>query len=299
MQSFHSVRLGADVHFGKLSAKPARVGVSYAKDIRPTLQRAGLIPTVPQLFGHGHDFPQGKWLMLGNGPLGAEEGILPPDWAAAANGCGDCVIADCCHTVMEAEKNAGRPVSPFTAQVSIRAYMARTLAANGTPYSPQTGEGDTGLDIQAVIEWLIAEGMPDASGVAHKILPDPIEIQAGNVQHLWEAAWLYEKVKLGLVITEANMRQFDAGPQPTWDWVAGSPEVGRHDTPVVGKLGLLSWAEDCYWTPRFVEHQCDEAWAVLHPEQFKDGGQDYEGLRQGDIEKLSVEIATRKLAVIG
>jgi hypothetical protein len=291
---FHSERLGADLHGGKLPASPLRAGTICYTDIRPALAKAGLIPTIPELFGHGHDFPQGKWLMLGNGPLGGEEGTLPPNWKAAAEGAGNCTIADCFHTLMEAEKNAGKPLSPVDARCAIEAYEARTLAANGTAYNPETGEGDTGLEIQAVIEWLLQEGCKDASGEAHKIAYS-IALEPGNVQHLWEMVFFTEKVKMGLVLCEAQMTQFDAGPQPTWDYVAGSPEIGGHDTPAVGKLGLLSWAEDVYYTPAFIEHQNDESYGILHPEQFETDGKDYEGYQEGDIEKLMTEIAAEKL----
>jgi hypothetical protein len=296
--SFFSERLGADVHFGKLPASPLRPGtIQYATDLRPALVKAGLIPTIPQLFGHGHDLPQGAWLMLGNGPLGSNEGTLPESWTAARNGAGDCTIADCYHSLMLAEKNAGKPLSLVTAELAIKAYMARTLAANGTAYNPENGEGDTGLDIQDVNEWEKEEGIETGDGAHHKI-DYSIALEPGNIQHLWEMIFFTEKVKLGLVICEAQMIQFDASPQPTWDYVAGSPEVGGHDTPAVGKLGLLSWGEDVYWTPAFVQHQCDEAFGILQAEQFKNNGQDYEGYTEGDIEKWVTEIAQEKLAAI-
>lgn len=294
---FHSERRDADLPLGKLAAQPRRVGVKYEEDIRPALVKAGLVPQNPATFGHGHTLPQGKWLMLGNGPLGSGEGTLPHGWTT--EGCGNCTIADCYHTLMLAELVAGKPLSPVDARIAIEAYVARTLAANGTPYDPETSEGDTGLDIQAVVEWLVAEGCKDANGVAHTIPEHGVfTLQPGNVQHLREATWLTEKVKVGLVLTEAQMTQFDAGPQPTWDYVKGSPEVGGHDTPVVGWHGLLSWAEDVYWTEAFIENQNDESIAVLHPEQFKSNGEDFEGYTEGDIEKWCVEVATEKLAAV-
>jgi hypothetical protein len=299
--SFHSERLGGTLHLGKADARLIRVGVPYLV-IRKALVAANALPELPQKpWGHGHDLPQGKWKMLGNGLEipDNDEGAIPESWTAfkSAGGCGNCTIVDCCHTVMEACRNAGVAIPMFTIESAVKTYMARTLAANGTAYSPETGEGDTGLDIQAVVEWLIEDGIEDANGVVHKILPDPITLEPGNVQHLREATWLYEKVKIGLVLTEAQETQFDASPQPTWDYVKGSPEIGGHDTPVWGEVGLGSWAEDVYWTPAFIENQCDEAIAVLHPEQFEKDGEDYEGYTEGDIEKLSVELAKAKLAV--
>ena len=294
--SVHSERLGADVYLGKQPAQERRVGVKYEEDIRPALVKAGLVPQDPKVFGHGHTFAQGKWLMLGNGPISEGEGTLPASWTAAANGCGNCTIADCYHTLMLAEKVSGKPLSPVDARIAIEAYEARTLAANGGAYSPETGEGDTGLDIQAVVEWLVAEGCKDANGVAHTIPAHGVfTLQPGNVQHLREAAWLTEKVKVGLVLCQAQMEQFDASSQPTWDYVKGSPEVGGHDIPVVGWHGGLSWSEDVYWTEAFIENQNDESIAVLHPEQFRSDGEDYEGFTEGDVEKWAVEVATQKL----
>jgi hypothetical protein len=294
----HSERLGADLRLGKLDAQPRRVGVKYEEDIRPELARAGLLPPVPQMFGHGHTLPQGKWMMLGNGPLMGEEGPMPDAWQAAKQGAGDCVIADCLHSLIEALLVAGKPLPEAVkwAEVAILLYMDRTKAANGTAYDPATGDGDTGLDIQATVDWLVQEGI-EIDGTAHKIPEQGVfTLEPGNVQHLWEATYLTEKVKIGLVVCEAQMEQFDAGPQPTWDYVKGSPELGGHDTPVVGKLGLLSWAEDVYYTPEFIKQQCDEAIAVLHPEQFKSNGDDYEGFTEGDIVKWTVELAEEKKA---
>jgi hypothetical protein len=294
MPTVYSERLGASLHLGKRRASELRSGtVCYKEDLRPALVRAGLIPTIPEMFGHGHDLPQGAWLMLGNGPLGSNEGSMPESWKAAMGGAGNCTIADCYHTLMEAEKNAGKPLSPVTAERAIKTYIELTEAANGTPYNPETGEGDTGLDIQAVIEHCI-KGYEDAEGTSHTIL-DPIALEPGNVQHLWEMVFFTEKVKMGLVICTAQMDQFDASPQPTWDYVAGSPEEGGHDTPAVGRLGLLSWAQDVYYTPRFIEEQNDESYGILNPEQFEGDGKDYEGYQEGDLEKLMTEIAAKKL----
>lgn len=302
MLLWNSIRLKAGLHGGKKAATPLRSSIiTPYTAIRPTLVKMGLIPTVPEMFGHGHDLPQGKWKMLGNGPEipNNEEGVIPANWSGfkSAGGCGNCTIADCCHTIMEACKNAGVSIPMFTIETAVLAYMARTKAANGEAYNPVNNTGDTGLNIQDVIEWLLKEGILDASGVSHKLLY-ALGLGAGNVQHLWEMAFFTEKVKLGLILCEAQMQQFDAGPQPTWDYVAGSPEIGGHDTPVVGKLGLLSWGDDVYYTPRFIEKQSDEAYGVLHPEQFPNGGKDLEGYDDGDIEKIMVGIASQKLAAI-
>jgi hypothetical protein len=294
LNRFHSERLGGALHLGKLPAQPSRSAVRFA-DLRKALVSAGALPTVPQSFGHGHDLPQGKWKMLGNGPLEPDEGTLPAGWTT--EGCGNCTIAGPAHEIMEAAINMHRPVPAISAETCIEHYVALTQEANGTAYNPETGAGDTGLEIQSVNEWRKDMGFADDTGALHKIL-DPISVEPGNVQELWEAAWLFEKVGIGLVLTEAQMQQFDASPQPTWDYVKGSPEIGGHYVPVVGKVGLLSWAEDCYYTAAFIENQCDEAWVTIEPEEFSAvTGQTLEHYSQADLEKYAVELARQKIVV--
>ena len=293
MSTFHSERLGADLHLGKLPATSPRSSVRYA-DLRPALVKASLLPPLPLLWGHGHDWPQGKWLMLGNGPVGPGEGTLPAGWTAAEQGCGDCTVAGAAHEVMEAARNAGRPVPGFSAATVVEQYM--TIGAlGGAAYNPATGEGDNGLDIQTVNEYRRNHGLKDDLGTPHLIL-DPVVLRPGNVQELWEASWLFEKVGLGLVLTEAQIGQFDERAQPTWDWVPSSPEIGGHYVPMMGKLGAISWAEDVYMTPKFLEEQNDEAWAVIQPEEFRAvTGLTLEHWSEADLERFVVELAQQKL----
>lgn len=294
MKTLYSDRLDSILHLGKKDAEPLRSGVVRYDELRPALERAGVLPTMPQMFGHGHDLPQGSWLMLGNGPLAKGEGTLPEGWTK--NGCGDCTIADAAHEAMEAAINGKRPVPKFSAKTVIEQYMERTKVANGAAYDPKTEEGDTGLQLQDVNEWRVEEGVADDEGEHHKIL-DVISIEPGNVQHIWEAAFLFEKVTLGIVVCEAQMDQFDAGPQPTWDYVKGSPEAGGHAVPIMGKLGLISWAEDVYYTPRFIEKQNDEAYTGIDPQQFEAvTGDTLERYKQADLEKFAVELAKQKVA---
>jgi hypothetical protein len=298
MRTVRSERLGAELHLGKLPAEPLRAGTVRFSEIRPALEKAGVLPKPPHMFGHGHDFSQGLWLMLGNGPLGSHEGGLPQTWNAARQGCGDCTIAGPAHEVMEAARNAGLPIPEFSAETVIKQYMERTHAANGAAYNPEDGEGDTGLMIQDVNQWRQEEGIADDAGTRHKLV-HAVALEPGNVQELWEAAWLFERVGIGIVVTEAQMHQFDKGPQPVWDYVAGSPELGGHYVPVMGKLGLISWAEDVYYTPRFIEHQCDEAFASFELEEFEAvTGDTLEHFSQADLEKFAVLLAEKKMAAL-
>jgi hypothetical protein len=79
--------------------------------------------------------------------------------------------------------------------------------------------------------------------------------------------------------------------------VPGSPEAGGHYVPVMGKLGLISWAEDCYYTPRFIEQQMDEGYCYLDPLRYSQvTGKDYEGFADADLERYIVTVASQKLA---
>lgn len=247
------------------------------------LARARLLPSPPSMWGHGHDFPQGDWLMLGNGP---DDTVFP-----GFQGCGDCAWAGPAHEEMEAAKNAGHPVPEFSGKTVVEQY------SEYCGYDPQTGENDEGSDVQQVLAWRQEKGLRDDHGSVYKI-GRSVSIEPGNLQHLWEAAWLFENVGIGLTVTAAQMDQFDAGPQPTWDYVAGSPEEGGHYVPVMGKLGLISWGEDVYYTPRFIEKQNDESFCYIDPLRYSTvTGQTYEHFQDADLEKFIVLAAQQKVGV--
>jgi hypothetical protein len=288
--TIHSARHGVDLPLGKDAATAPRFTI-YEDEIRPKLKAKGLVPTVPQMFGHGHDFPQGKWLMLGNGP---DDTVAP-----GFEGVGDCAWADPAHDEMEAASDAGRPIPRFTGLVVVEQYaeyegwkggdvgsLLRFLEAN-----------DNGSNMQDVIEIRQTKGFRDADGKVYKIgkaisLKDP-----GNVSMLWELAWLTENVDLGIVVTEANQEQFGERAQPTWEYVKGSPEVGGHAVPVMGRLGLISWAEDVYYGVPFIAHQADEAHAYLDIQRYNARtGETAEGFTEQDLEKYLTLEAEAKLA---
>lgn len=290
--TIHSERHGADLFLGKTEATEPRFTI-YEDEIRPKLKAKGLLPSTPAMFGHGHDFPQGAWLMLGNGP----DDTVAPGFAGA----GDCAWADPAHDEMEAASDAQRPIPRFTGLVVVEQYAEYEGWTGGDVASLLAflKANDNGSNMQDVIEIRQTKGLRDADGEVYKIgkaisLKDP-----GNVQAVWELAWLCENVDIGVTVTEANEAQFNERPQPTWDYVSGSPEVGGHAVPVVGKLGLLSWAEDVYWTPNFLKHQADEAHAYLDNERYDTRtGETAEHFTEQDLEKFIVLEAEAKMALV-
>lgn len=284
MPTVHSERLGVELHLGKNPASKLAPGSAKYGELRPALARAGLLPKTPAMFGHGHDFPQGKWLMLGNGP---DDTVFP-----GFGGCGDCAWAGPAHEEMEAAKNAGRPVPRFSGETVVAQY------SEYSGYDARTGANDNGANVQDVIAWRQERGLRDDQGNLYKIGRE-VWLEPGNLQHLWEATWLFENVGIGIEVAAAQMRQFDAGPQPTWDYVAGSPIEGGHYVPVMGKLGLISWAEDVYYTPRFIEKQMDEGVVYLDNERYnRVTGETLEHFKDADLEKFVVLVAQQKLGVV-
>lgn len=280
MSGIHVDRLGHEVYLGKQPATPPKVGVAYS-ELRPALKKAGVLPTVPQMFGHGHDFRQGQWLMLGNGP---DDTVTP-----GFGGCGNCAWAGPGHEEMAAGKNAGRPVPRFSGKTIVDQYAAYS------GYDPQTGANDTGSNVQDVIQWRQTRGLLDDAGHPYKI-GQAIRGTPGNVQELWEIAYLCETAGIGVILQTAQMDQFNASAQPTWDYVPGSPAEGGHYVPVMGKLGLISWADDVYYTPAFIQQQCDEVWGYIDPERYnRVTGQTAEHFTDQDLEKYLVLIAQQKL----
>ena len=288
--TIHSERHDASLYLGKTPASASRFTV-YEDEIRPTLKAKGLLPPTPKMFGHGHDFPQGKWLMLGNGP---DDTVAP-----GFGGCGDCAWADPAHDEMEAAHDAHRPIPRFTGLVVVEQY-AEYLGWTGGDVASLLAfieANDNGSNMQDVIEWRQRKGFRDADGNVYKIGKAVTLREPGNAQVVWELAWLCENVDLGIVVTEANEAQFNERAQPTWEYMPGSPELGGHAVPVVGKIGLLSWAEDVYYTPRFLEHQADEAHAYLDNERYNARtGETADGFTAQDEEKYLVLEAEAKLA---
>lgn len=282
MSTAHSERLGVDVHFGKQPATGLRAGTWEYAELRKGLAAQGLLPQVPATFGHGHDFAQGKWLMLGNGP--------DPTVSPGFGGCGDCAWAAPAHEEMENASNAGRPIPPFSGLTIVKQYSAYS------GYNIQTGANDNGSNIQDVLEWRQTKGLLDDNGVAYKI-GATVAGEPGNLTHLSEIAYFFESADIGIVVTQAQMDQFDASATPIWDYVAGSPQIGGHCITVAGRNQGLSWAELVGLADSFIEHQNDETYGYVDNERYNAvTGETAEGYRDQDLEKFLTMVAQAKAA---
>lgn len=260
------------LHLGKRDFVPDSRDHLWADILPSTIT----VPKIPKPHGgFGMDFP--TWKMLGNGPQ--DDDAYPADWAAA-QGCGDCTIADPMHATMEEAHNAGRPVPPFSTITAVNTYSTLTALANGTGYDPQSGSGDSGLEIRSVLNYRQNPGIPDDTGERHAIGPY-YKLNPGNMQELWEALWFTEKVTLGIQLQQRQMDETNQGQ--TWTYDPASPGLGGHDIVIVGHPNgdlwtALTWGQRQLLITAVIFGTCDEAWAYFDAEDISlKTGKTYEG----------------------
>jgi hypothetical protein len=265
-----------------------------SRDIRWTDVRASapsLPPAPPPSGGYGGDFSD--WLMLGNGPC--DDGSIPKA-DAAFEGAGDCAWAGPAHEEMEAAKNAGRPVPPFTCLNVLEQYSAYS------GYNLKTGASDTGSNVRDVLKWRQKKGLLDTAGTAHKI-GTFVALEPGNTQQLWEALWLFENVGIGINFPNSAMDQFNAGQM--WSVVPGAKIDGGHYIPLVGHplpnvWTCVTWGKRQPMTAQFLTTYCDEAWAYIDPERYNAvTGDTLQDFTAPELQKYITMVAQQKAASAG
>lgn len=221
------------------------------------------LPTPPARFGFGTIYKD--WGMLGNDRYG------------------DCVFAGIAHQVMGFNKLAGHPVT-FSDESVLSDYSAVT------GFDPNDPSTDQGTNIRDAFSYWQKTGVRDAAGTRHKT-GAYVSLTPGDYDELMTACFLFEFVNIGVVITQAQMDQFNAG-QP-WDYVASSAQLGGHDIIPTGRSsladnGALTWARRQSFTRKFYEEQNDETWVCVSPEELKNGVN-----RRGlSLEKLNAALAS-------
>jgi hypothetical protein len=202
----HSARLNADLFLGKNAPSPPPANSVAMGDLMSAIP-AGTLPPIPAHFGTATDFTNddsanpaaGSWAIGGNGP----DNTVAPGF----QGCGDCDWISTAHVLMQAAKNAGRPVPPFTGLTVVDQYAAYS------GYDLKTGANDNGTDMSDSIKWCQEKGFYDDNGTVYQF-GQAVTIEPGNIEQLWAAAYLFEAVKIGVEVTTAQMDQFDASANP-------------------------------------------------------------------------------------
>lgn len=232
------------------------------RDIRFASVFGALIPSLPKppaRFGHGTMFNHGtEWQMLGNGP---DDSVY-----LGFGGAGCCTISGGAHETMETNMIVGRKV-PFTGKQVIEDYSAVT------GYTDEDATTDTGAVVRDVLAYRKNVGLLDANGKRHKI-GAYVRIDAQDWDQLMQACYVFSAVGIGFDFPESAWDQFDTGMP--WDVVPGSRVDGGHYVPVMGRsslgvAGAVTWGKRQGMTRAFYETYNDEAWAIIYPEELRNG----------------------------
>lgn len=224
-----------NLKLGKLPARPYPLKFSLSALVDPVN-----LPTPPDSFGHETIID--NWGVLGNSDYG------------------DCVIAGAAHETMLINKLVGNNI-PFDDTCVLKDYTAIT------GFDPKDPATDQGTDVQDCAKYRRLTGMLDANGARHKIAM-ALALEKGNLTHLWQAAYLFDIVGIGIEFPSTAMDQFDKGKP--WDVVANASIEGGHYVPFLGKRGdllyVVTWGKLQAMTIPFLEKYCDEAWTYLSQE---------------------------------
>jgi hypothetical protein len=230
------------------------------------------LPTPPASFGNESLFPPNGWGMLGNN-----------EW-------GDCVWAGAGHETMLLSKLGGHPAE-FTPQDVLSAYEAVTgFEPNAGP--PEANPTDKGTEPRLAYGYRRATGIVDTTGKTHKI-GAYVKLEKGNLEHVFQAVYLFDVVGIGFMFPKYAMQQFNAGKP--WDVIPGEepkPKEG-HYVPCIGKranLETVTWGAVQQMTVAFFEAYCDEAWTYISDEALK-GGLSKEGF---NLEQLKADLKALK-----
>jgi hypothetical protein len=225
---------------GKYGRRPPK----RARALRLKDYLTGVVPAVPA----GEDYLaalNGGWQMLGNDTYG------------------DCVAVTWA--------NVRRLVTATLTATPDYPDQDQVFAVYKTQ-NPGFPADDNGMDIQTLLEYLVATGGPDgvkAAGFAAVDYTNPAEVKA--------AIALFGYVWTGVNVLDANQQEFGSG-QP-WDYVPGSPVDGGHSVitggygaPGAGPLGgderFITWAQETSFTDAFWSNCVEEAWVVIWPEML-------------------------------
>jgi hypothetical protein len=238
---------------------PARYGRRSPKRA-PALQLSRLLTGTIPAHPAAEDYLAalgGGWQMLGNDQAG------------------DCVAVTWANVRrLVTSTLTATPVYPDQAQVWA-IYETQNPGFDPAGSASANGPGsadDNGMDIQTLLEDLVANGGPDgvkAVSFASVNIADPDEVKA--------AIAIFGSVWTGINVSAANQDEFSAG-QP-WDWDASSPIEGGHSiitggygTPGAGPLGgderFITWGAETSFTNKFWARSVEEAWVVIWPEHL-------------------------------
>jgi hypothetical protein len=214
-------------------------------------------PAIPDQFGH--------------------EGLIS-DWLMLANdSVGDCVISSAEHqTMLWTAIGPKKSAAKFDDVVSISNY------AEITGYNPADPFTDQGTDMHDMATFRRKIGIRDSDGRRHRIAAN-VWLEAGNLQELYVAMYLFSAVDIGIQFPISAEDQFNSGH--AWDVVMGDTVEGGHCIAGVCKRGLpgaVTWGRIQFFTHRFYQIYNDETSVPLSRE-FLTSGLSPEGFNLGQL----------------
>jgi hypothetical protein len=137
---------------------------------------------------------------------------------------------------------------------------------SGNPnFNPVTGEGDSGVDMQTMLEELLKNGIGDGQGGTVK----PVAFAKVNVNsdaELEAAVAIFGGCLWGVTLDVAQQAQTNANP-PTWDYVFSGVWGGHAVLNGAYENGfiedVISWDLRVETTETFRAKQLEEAWVVV------------------------------------
>ncbi|ETK36107.1 hypothetical protein MPTA5024_10810 [Microbispora sp. ATCC PTA-5024] len=198
-------------------------------------------------------------------PPAADHFAQVGDWGLYTNDkygvCGPTSVAN--QRKLVSKYLGGAEQSPTLADV----YDLYRRSGNPT-FNPATGAGDNGVDMQTMLEALLAGGIGGVKPLAFAA------VDARDLDEMRAAISIFGSVLLGVDLETAQDAQTDAG---LWDY-RRTPEWGGHAvvsgryvdvTPDRGdRTAVVTWAHVVDMTDAFVQHQVEEAWVVIWAEHL-------------------------------
>lgn len=138
---------------------------------------------------------------------------------------------------------------------------------SGNPdFDPATGEDDNGVDMQTMLEALVAGGIGGVKPLAFA------SVDHTNLDEVRAAVDLFGGLLLGVNLEVAQQAQTDQG---LWDfrssgeWGGHAILAGSYTSAARGRdIAVVTWTEIVGTTDAFEAHQLDEAWVVIWPEHL-------------------------------
>jgi len=184
-------------------------------------------------------------------------------WGMLANDTlGDCTLAGICHFFMVEAANNGQQIQ-FDPNVVSKIYLSLT------------GGQDTGLELLDVLKYAMNTGIPDTTGVIHKI-GAYAQVNTQDLKEVMAVINLFGGMYSGvaLPLTAQNQTVWDV-TDPSLTGNAAPDSWGSHCVPIPDYADFgdscITWGELMTMTKAFFAAYFFEGWAVFTLDWIKNG----------------------------